>query len=59
MLRAIVIDDEESIRFLIQNRVAFSGLDIQFVGEAEDGEAGMEIFRNTKPDIVLTDIRMP
>ena len=29
------------LRFLIQNRVAFSGLDIQFVGEAEDGEAGI------------------
>lgn len=33
--------------------------DISVVGEANDGEALIEIVRRRQPDIVLTDIRMP
>jgi two-component system nitrate/nitrite response regulator NarL len=33
--------------------------DIQIVGEANDGEALIELVRQKKPSIVITDIRMP
>jgi two-component system nitrate/nitrite response regulator NarL len=33
--------------------------DIQIVGEANDGEALIELVRLKKPNIVITDIRMP
>jgi two-component system response regulator NreC len=33
--------------------------DIQIVGEANDGEALIELVRVKKPNIVITDIRMP
>lgn len=33
--------------------------DIQFVGEANDGEALIELVKNKRPQVVITDIRMP
>ncbi len=33
--------------------------DIQIVGEANDGDALIELVRNKRPAIVITDIRMP
>ena len=33
--------------------------DIKIVGEAEDGERAIEIARQTKPDVILLDMRMP
>lgn len=33
--------------------------DIDVVGDAENGRAGVELCRRTRPDIVLMDIRMP
>ncbi len=33
--------------------------DIEVVGEAGDGEEVLRVARNTRPDVVLMDIRMP
>ena len=33
--------------------------DLELVGEAEDGRAGLELVRRVRPDVVLMDIRMP
>ncbi|WP_333600267.1 response regulator transcription factor [Flavobacterium sp.] len=33
--------------------------DIQIVGEATDGEALIQLVKNKRPDVVITDIRMP
>ena len=32
---------------------------IEIVGEAGDGEAGLELIAQVSPDVVLMDIRMP
>jgi DNA-binding NarL/FixJ family response regulator len=33
--------------------------DLHVVGDAEDGQAGVELCRRTNPDIVLMDVRLP
>lgn len=33
--------------------------DITVVGEAENGRAGVDLYRRTRPDVVLMDVRMP
>lgn len=32
---------------------------LEIVGEASDGEYGLELIRQTSPDIILTDVKMP
>ncbi|MFH1242515.1 MAG: response regulator [Pseudomonadota bacterium] len=54
--KILVIDDEESIRTLLRISLSHKGFE---VFTSEDGEKGIEIFKQQKPPIVLTDIKMP
>ncbi len=56
MSKILVIDDEESIRLLLKLSLTHKGYEVIL---AEDGEKGVEAFKQTKPPIVLTDIKMP
>lgn len=59
MYRYIVIDDEALIRKGIVKKIAALDMPLAWVGEAEDGEKGLELALKESPDIVLTDMRMP
>ncbi len=57
MLSAIIIDDEELQRRVV--KVALEAIDCAVLGEADDGEAGVAMASDLKPDLILLDIRMP
>lgn len=54
-----VIDDIKTVVDGIANQIPWSLHGIRVVGSASNGEKGIELIRETKPHIVLTDIRMP
>ena len=56
-VRAVVIDDASDIRELLTMVLTRSGMDV--VGEAGDGQAGVEVVRAQRPDVVLLDLAMP
>lgn len=53
----VTIDDHADLRRLY--RLAFEGSPLQVVGEAPDGRLGVEVVRQTQPDLVLLDLSMP
>ena len=55
-IRILVVDDETSI--LDSLRILFKGEGFD-VATAQGGQQGVEAIEATRPDIVLTDIRMP
>lgn len=59
MYKAIIVDDEENIRYLISILISLGNLRINVIGEASDGEEGLEMCNRLKPDIIVADIRMP
>lgn len=59
MLKAVVFDDEYIVVEALRTLIDWEGLGVELVGTAGDGIAALEVFRQEKPDIVLTDIRMP
>lgn len=59
MYSVAIIDDEKWIRKLIVKLLPINELPIRVIGEAEDGEAGLELAKKLRPDIIITDIRMP
>lgn len=59
MFNVAIIDDEKWIRKLIIKLMPTGQFPIRIVGEAEDGEEGLELLKRYRPHIVITDIRMP
>jgi two-component system response regulator YesN len=59
MLKAVIFDDEYIVLEALSALVDWEGLGIRLAGAAGDGISALETFRNVRPDIVLTDIRMP
>lgn len=57
-LRVVLIDDEELIRAGLALVLATEP-DIEVVGEAGDGQTGLELVAGLQPDVVVMDIRMP
>ena len=59
MLRVFLVEDERIIRETLHATVPWARCGYQFVGEAADGEMALPMIRQTKPDVLITDIRMP
>jgi DNA-binding NarL/FixJ family response regulator len=58
MIRVLLVDDQALLR--VGFRMILDGEpDIEVVGEAADGAAGVRMARSTSPDVVLMDVRMP
>ena len=56
MAKILVIDDEPSIRDLLDTLLCRKGYDVVL---AESGRKGLEVFRREHPDVVVLDIKMP
>lgn len=59
MVKILVIDDENVVRNGIVLETDWDKLGCVVVGEATNGEEGLEAIEKYRPDIVISDIRMP
>ncbi len=59
MYRFMLIDDEPEIREGLQEVVHFDELGFSLVGEAANGVEGLRLAELLRPDLIITDIRMP
>ncbi|MFV0528747.1 MAG: helix-turn-helix domain-containing protein [Lachnospiraceae bacterium] len=58
-MKLLVVDDEELTRQGIISSINWDALNIQTVLQAEDGLLGFNMAKAEKPDIIISDIRMP
>jgi len=54
--RVMIVDDEASIRRILETRFKMLGYDVATAG---DGEEALEVFNRFGPDILILDIMMP
>mgnify|MGYP005754550413 CR=1 FL=1 len=59
MLKVFLVEDEVVMRNGIKNNIPWEQEGFEFVGEASDGELAYPLIKREKPDILITDIRMP
>ena len=59
MIKVFLVEDEIIIRNGIKNSINWEMHGYDFVGEASDGELALPMILEKKPDILITDIKMP
>jgi len=52
----LLVDDEEGIRNVLNITLGHAGFNVLL---AQDGDKGLELFESRRPDIVISDIKMP
>jgi two-component system, NarL family, invasion response regulator UvrY len=58
LVKILIVDDHDLVRFGIRKILQETeGFDI--VGEAESGDEALQLTRNTNPDVILLDVKMP
>jgi len=58
-MRLLIVDDEPLLRQGIARIVERFGLPMEEIGQAENGREGLLVLERMKPDVVITDIKMP
>ncbi|GBG06869.1 DNA-binding response regulator [Paenibacillus agaridevorans] len=59
MYKVLLVDDENRITRGLQQIIPWEQLRCIVAGTAYNGEAGLKLAEETKPDIIITDINMP
>ena len=59
MTRVLIVDDEKYVRMGIKSETDWSLIGCEVVGEAANGIEGLEAAETLRPDLVISDIRMP
>jgi DNA-binding LytR/AlgR family response regulator len=59
LIRAIIADDEETLRSHLRKKLSLLWPELVISGEAKDGIEALRLIENVQPDIAFLDIKMP
>lgn len=59
MLRALIVDDDTDMRFLVRMTIEVANHGLEVAGEVDSGEAAIESVEHERPGVVVLDHRMP
>lgn len=59
MIKVFLVEDEVVMRNGIKRNIPWEREGFEFAGEASDGELAYPMIKSIKPDILITDIKMP
>lgn len=59
MLKVFLVEDESVIREGFRDKIPWEQYGFRLVGEAADGEMALPLIRKMRPDVLITDIKMP
>ncbi len=59
MIKTLIVEDEELIRQGMVYTIDWQGMGAEIVGEASTGQEGLKKIKELRPDLVITDIKMP
>jgi DNA-binding NarL/FixJ family response regulator len=57
-IRILIVDDHSMVRFALSESIQRNP-DMSLVGEAENGDEAVSLYRNLRPDVVIMDFKLP
>lgn len=58
-IKVFITEDESIVREGLRDNVPWEKYGFEFVGDAPDGEMALPMIRRLRPDVLITDIKMP
>ena len=59
MLKTLIVDDDQDMRFLVRMVIQAANQGLQVAGEAASGSEALQAIEADKPNVVVLDYRMP
>jgi len=59
MKKVLIIDDDAVVRMFLRQIIPWEQEGYRIVGDARDGEEGLQMFKERQPDLIITDVSMP
>ncbi|WP_169082470.1 response regulator [Paenibacillus sp. PL91] len=59
MYNVLIVDDEPWVAYGITHVIDWTSLGYNVIGEAHDGLSALQIIKEKKPELIISDIRMP
>ncbi|MED4585314.1 response regulator [Brevibacillus choshinensis] len=59
MYKLILVDDEEDVREGVSQEIDWHGYGFEVLAKAENGKEALDLVERLRPDVVVTDIKMP
>jgi Response regulator containing CheY-like receiver domain and AraC-type DNA-binding domain len=59
LIKILIVDDEFLVRLGLKTTINWTQFGYEIVGEASNGREALQLFEKFKPDILMTDIKMP
>ena len=58
-LDVLIVEDEVLVRVGLKNSVPWAKYDMQVIADVGNGQQGWEVYEAQRPEIVITDLKMP
>lgn len=59
MYKVLIVDDEALVRIGLKTTIDWEDLGFSIVADASNGEQAYQLYKKYRPDVIITDIRMP
>ncbi len=59
MLKVMIVDDDANVRKCLRKLIPWTEIGCTVTAEASDGLEGLKLFHEQKPDVIITDLKMP
>ena len=59
MFDVLIAEDEMLVRIGLKNSIDWEKLNMRVIADVANGQDAMEVYEREKPDLIITDIKMP
>jgi two-component system response regulator YesN len=57
--RVVIAEDEMLVRLGLRNAIHWDRFGMEVIADVPNGQEALEVYKREKPDIIITDLRMP